>query len=720
MRKTLQFFAACPRGLEAIVIEEVQALGIGDAKVGRGGVSFQGSLEQAYRVVLWSRCASRVVVYLSRVRAADFEQLYQHAFEFPWEGHLGEDSTFAVRLVLGHRSPENTHFGALRVKDAIVDRARRRSGRRPSVDTESPDVRIDVYMERGSAWLGVELAGGMHRRGYRRPGAVAPLRENLAAGVLGLAGWPARTREGVTLVDPMCGSGTLLIEGAMMALDLAPGLSSMPSTLHGWRHHDGAAWSRVRSEARDRARAARNRRITVFGADVDPQAIALARAQAEAAGLRGRVELVCASIDEGAAWPDISEGFVVTNPPYGKRIGDALEARDLRMRLDAFLMRSCPGWQAAVLLTTEQAPLPSLQHVTSHALRNGKIECRLDVGTVAGEAAPRKQLPAEEAQAFENRIRKNLRRLRKWTVKHDVHCYRIYDADLPQFSLAIDRYEDWLHVQEYAPPNTVNPDLALVRLEHALAALPDIVGVAPEHVVCKHRRRQRGSAQYESLAASEEFLQVREGGLNLLVNLRDRLDTGLFLDHRSTRETIRELAPGRHVLNLFSYTGTATVYAAAAGALSTTSVDLSRRYLDWARRNMELNGFEGSHQFVQEDVLQWVHREAPEAHYGLIFLDPPTFSNSKRMSDTFDVQRDHGALVRSVARLLTSDGVLVFSTHRKGFVLDEEVVGGFDIQDISRSTTPFDFRLGPHDSPHRCWLLRKASKNALPSSADPT
>lgn len=306
-----------------------------------------------------------------------------------------------------------------------------------------------------------------------------------------------------------------------------------------------------------------------------------------------------------------------------------------------------------------------------------------------------------------NRLRKNLRHLGKWARREGVTCYRVYDGDVPEYALAVDLYEGWAHAQEYAAPATVDPVRAQGRLADAMAVIPEALGIPAERVVLKVRRRQKGLAQYERQAATGQFREVHEGGLRFLVNLSDYLDTGLFLDHRPTRALIRSLARGGRFLNLFAYTGTASVYAAAGGAASTTTVDMSSVYVDWARRNMALNGFaEGrTHRLVRADCLTWLATPRPE-RYHVIFADPPTFSNSKRMGEnTFEVQRDHAALILAAARLLARDGVLLFSNNFRHFRMHHSTLPGMIIEDISRATLPPDFLRNPRI--HNCWRIMR-------------
>jgi 23S rRNA (guanine2445-N2)-methyltransferase / 23S rRNA (guanine2069-N7)-methyltransferase len=321
---------------------------------------------------------------------------------------------------------------------------------------------------------------------------------------------------------------------------------------------------------------------------------------------------------------------------------------------------------------------------------------------------------SQGAQMFANRLTKNLKHLSKWIKRDAIDCYRLYDADMPEYAVAVDVYESilpensrWVHVQEYEAPKNIDKQKAQQRLDEVLQVIPKILNVAPEQVFLKVRRQQKGSEQYEKLASKQQFYQVMEGGHRFWVNFTDYLDTGLFLDHRITRAMLTPLASGKRFLNLFAYTGSATVYAAAGGAISTTTVDMSNTYLQWARRNMEANNFSGQqHQYVQADCLQWLERAPERAQYGLIFLDPPSFSTSKRMEGTFDVQRDHVALLKKTLALLQPDGVLIFSNNLRSFKLDYDAPNEWNIKDISKATVPKDFERNPKI--HQCWEIKKA------------
>lgn len=310
---------------------------------------------------------------------------------------------------------------------------------------------------------------------------------------------------------------------------------------------------------------------------------------------------------------------------------------------------------------------------------------------------------------FANRIRKNRKRLASWVKREGIECYRLYDADMPEYAVAVDLYGDAVHVAEYQAPGGVDPDAAERRLDEVRAALPQALGVPPQKIVYKERRRQRGDAQYRKHDSRGEFFSVMEGGARLLVNLHDYLDTGLFLDHRPLRLRIAAEARGKDFLNLFCYTGAATVHAALGGARSTTSVDMSRTYLGWLRKNLANNGLgENAHRLVQADCLAWLDECGEQ--YDLILLDPPSFSNSKRMDSSFDVLRDHVHLVRAAMRVLRTDGVMYFSNNRRGFKLDPALTRDFDCLDITAKTLDPDFQRNRRI--HSCWAIRHPVRGA--------
>lgn len=729
---TLSLIATCPIGIEPLLADELRSLGAADIRESRAAVAFSGTLETAYRACLWSRLASRILLTLATFSAMTAEELYDGVSTVAWEEHLSAELTIAVDAV--GRTPGITHsgFAALKVKDAVVDQVRERTGERPSVDLEAPDVRLNLRLHKGAGSLSIDLSGEpLHRRGYRAPGeqAEAPLKESLAAAILVRAGWPAVAAAGGSLFDPMCGSGTLLLEGALMAADRAPGLLRRRWGFEGWLGHEPGTWEPLLEEADTRAEAGLERLPPVAGSDSDPAAIELARGCVKRAGLGDAVRVEVREVEHARPDADATPGLVVTNPPYGVRLGAGEDLPALYGRLGEQLVAAFDGWRAAVLTSEpDLARATKLRSHKSYAFMNGAVETKLylfDISpsVVRAEVRPAPLGLSAGAEMFTNRLRKNLRHLGKWAKREGITCWRVYDADLPEYAVAIDLYEGaspdegrrFAHIQEYAPPPQIDSGRAEERLAEIVAAAPEFLRVAPEDVAVKVRRRQRGESQYERREDSlGTQVEVAEGGLRFLVNLHDYLDTGLFLDHRLTRERLRNLALGRRFLNLFAYTGVASVYAADGGAASVTTVDMSSTYLAWARRNLALNGFAESNRvrFERVDVLSWLADERKRIEvghvqpYGLVFLDPPTFSNSKKMGErTFDVQRDHVLLLRDAAALLAPDGVLVFSNNYRRFKLAAEELPELDIRDITEATIPPDFARNPKI--HVCYEVRR-------------
>jgi 23S rRNA (guanine2069-N7)-methyltransferase / 23S rRNA (guanine2445-N2)-methyltransferase len=694
----VQLFATCAKALEPLVARELADVDAVHIAPARAGVAFEGTLETAYRACLWSRVTSRVMLTLSTFDAPPGPEaaraLYDGVRQIRWRDHVGPDQTIAV----------DATASALKVKDAIVDQIRDETGRRPSVDTQAPDVRVNVYLHEGRATVSIDLSGdSLHRRGWRAAGVEAPLKENLAAAILYLADWPAQAAAGAPLVDLMCGSGTLPIEAACMAANLAPGLGRTRFGFTNWRGHDAALWKRLVDEARAQKRPIGSR---LYGFDQDGRAVKAARDNAKRAGVAASMDFAVRALAD-AEPPSSSPGVVVMNPPYGERLGETLALGPLYEQIGAILRHRFTGWHAYVLTSNPDLQKRiGLRTSRKHVLYNGALECRLLDLPIAAEAPKAPMVPraTKRAEAFANRVRKNLAHLKKWAAREDVHCFRVYDADLVEYAVALDLYEDAAHVQEYAPPSTIEPARAEERLGDVIALVPELLGVAADDVFVKQRRRQRPTEQYGRMGARGKKRTVREGGHQFLVNLSDYLDTGLFLDHRRLRAMLESEARGKTFLNLFAYTASATVYAAAGGARSSVSVDLSNTYLDWAAENLALNRVSRrAHELVRTDVGQFLDGE--RRRFDLIFCAPPTFSNSKGMTRDFDVQRDHVELISKCARLLADDGVLYFSNHFRKFKLDAAALAGLRADNITKKTLPIDFQRDPRF--HNSWRITK-------------
>ena len=717
----LRFMATAPRGLSDLAAAELRALGIGQLSERAAGVRFAGELAAGYSACLWSRVASRVLLEVGDFSAPDTDAFYAGARAIDWRRHIAAGGTLACEFTGKHPTITHSQFGALKLKDAICDQLRETTGARPDIELDRPAVRVVAYASGPGILLYIDLAGeGLHRRGYRLRSGEAPLRENLAAGLLLRARWPDIAAAGGAFLDPMCGSGTLPIEAALIAADMAPGLRRDYWGFSGWRGHDMKLWQRLLSEAQARVRS--SVASPIRGSDRDAASLRNAVANAERAGVAALVRFSKSEVSQ-ARPEDVSTGLVCTNPPYGARLGDEEAARVAHRELGSLLREHFKGWQAAVLTGAEAgAQSLGLRSYRTHDLWNGALPCRLLRFDLADPGAPARepgavravdpQLAASPgAQMFGNRISKNIRLLGKTARQQGVNNYRLYDADMPEYALAVDRYVEsgsgtvHLYVQEYAAPDSVAPDAAGRRRSEAMAILPGVAEVDVANIHLRVRRRQRGSNQYSRLGQVGNPVVVEEDGLKFLVNFTDYLDTGLFLDHRLTRQRLRSLAAGRRFLNLYCYTASATVYAAAGGARQSLSIDLSGTYLDWAAQNFRANQLlRDSHELLRADCGEWLGN-APAASWDLIFLDPPTFSNSKRMQGVLDTQRDHMTLLEQCMRLLAPEGVLLFSTNAQRFKLDAAANDRWAVKDISAASIPFDFKRNPRI--HRAYELRE-------------
>ena len=723
------WIATAPVGAASVLAEELAQFGAHDIRERSHDVKFQGTLEVGYRACLWSRTATRVLLSLGSIDAGSSKSIYDAVKRIDWREHLGPGATLACDCSGGNASIRHTIYGSQLLKDAVCDSLRDATGERPNIAPERPDVLLHLHVEGPTALVSVDFSGeSLHRRGYRAEGGRAPLKENVAAAVLLRAGWPGVCEQGGLLVDPMCGSGTFLTEGALIAADAAPALDRGYFGFSGWRGHDAQLWQRLCTEARAR-RAARTPRRCILGSDMDADAVRMAIAHGERAGVADWLHVEKRSLGD-LVRPGSDSGLIVANPPYGERIGAESGLPALYSELGSTLRDRFQGWQAAIL--TGNPPLArnlGIYAKRTHRFMNGTIECRLlrfDLNE-ASEQRPAEAVRADwssrpGAQMFGNRLRKNLQRLDPWAERAGIDCFRVYDADMPEYAFAIDLYgrgARHVYVQEYAPPKSVDQESARERRREALAVLPDVLAVPIAHVHSRVRKPQKGSEQYEKRDTRAERHAVQEGGLKFWVNFRDYLDTGLFLDHRIVRGLLREWAKGADFLNLFCYTGSATVYAAAGEARSTASVDLSNTYLDWAHENLLLNGFGGpQHELYRADCLQWLEeQEAAGPRFDLIFVDPPTFSNSKRMEGVLDVQRDHVGMIRRSMKLLRPAGRLVFSTNYTRFKLDTEALADLSIEDISARTIPKDFERNARI--HRCFVIRFKANRAAGSTSSP-
>ncbi|HHR6222329.1 bifunctional 23S rRNA (guanine(2069)-N(7))-methyltransferase RlmK/23S rRNA (guanine(2445)-N(2))-methyltransferase RlmL [Providencia alcalifaciens] len=697
-------FASTARGLEELLKTELEALGASQCKVAQGGVYFQADDRVMYQSLLWSRLASRILLPLNDFDVYSDLDLYLGVQAIDWSEIFDVNDTFVVHFTGTNEEIRNSQYGALKVKDAIVDSFVRKLDQRPDVARQEADIRINVYLNKERASVALDLSGdSLHIRGYRDLAGQAPLKETLAAAIISRSGWQKNT----PMVDPMCGSGTLLIEAAMIAADRAPGLYRQHWGFNAWLKHNPELWREVVTEAQVRFRQGlKDTTSRFYGFDIDKRVLDMARANARRAGLQ---DLITFNHGDAAALEnpvktDI-KGTIISNPPYGERLESEPALIALHSQFGRVVKARFPGWRLSIFSASpELLSCLQLRSEREFKAKNGPLDCVQKNYQLAETPS---ETVAEISPDFANRLRKNQKKLAKWAKQQGVDCYRLYDADLPEYNVAVDIYGEKVVVQEYAPPKTVDERKARQRLFDVITATMNVLGLTSNQLVLKTRQRQKGKQQYEKLAQKDDFFLVQEYNAKLLVNLTDYLDTGLFLDHRIARRMLGEMSRGKDFLNLFCYTGTATVHAGLGGAKSTTSVDMSRTYLEWAEKNLQANQLTGrQHRLMQADCLNWLANA--DEQFDLIFIDPPTFSNSKRMDGTFDVQRDHVQLITYLKRMLRRGGTVMFSNNKRGFKMDLEALTelGLKAQEITAKTLSEDF--ARNRQIHNCWLISHA------------
>ena len=729
MTESHNFFITGHKGLETALFHELRDIlePVKDKpkqiKKVYGGVEVSGDLELAYRVCLYSRLANRVYLQLAGFKADNEQLLYDQVYAIDWSQHLTSRHSFAVSASLSRSNINHSHYASLKVKDAIVDYFRNTVNSRPVIEKQRPDIHVHLNIHNNNATLSLDLSGqSLHRRGYRLQHSGAPLKENLAAALLQQSGWNRHSALAHSLVDPMCGSGTFAIEAAMIAANIAPGLDREHFGFSRWLQHDKTLWQ----SCLDQAEQAIDHSVEceILAADIDARALQIARDNALRAGVEEMIEF--RQLDVTALNPEMVSrpAIIILNPPYGERLEVEQGLASLYSQMGQVFRHFADARVNIISANPDLLHRLRLNRTSKKAVNNGQLKCvfaQFEVGSEGPGAEPINiqskalEMDNDEANALKNRLLKNDRHLSRWARRSQVSCYRLYDADLPEFAFALDKYTNalnpeqcWFHLQEYQAPKTVDADKAQQRIELAQALIRKMFELKNDELFCKLRQRQRGKQQYDKQDKQGELFQVREGEARLLINLSDYLDSGLFLDHRMTRQMIFEQAKDKSVLNLFCYTGSVSVQAALGGASQVTSVDMSPTYINWARENFELNELvdEQKYRFITADCLELLKQPGKyglNEKFDLVFLDPPSFSNSKKMREILDIQRDHERLIKQAMQILEKGGKLIFSTNKRGFKISEKLSQQYAVKDITRQTIPEDFKRRPKI--HQCWEI---------------
>ena len=700
------FIATAAKGLDELLkLEIAELLDIEEsamadfAKVQPGQVSFSADLKDAYKICLYSRLANRVLIVLSSGRASNAEELYELGAKVDWPQQFNANCSFAVQFVGVSKAINNTQFGALKVKDAVVDSFVEDGQSRPNVERQDPDVQIHVRLRRETAHICLDLSGkSLHQRGYREFTGDAPLKEQLAAAILYRSAWHKNTD--LPLLDPMCGSGTIPIEAAMIAANIPPNLHRTRWGFDNWHGHQSSIFEDVKTQA---IAEQKTPSANIYAYDISTIVLDMAVTNAENAGVIDYIDFK--QCDAVHTTVDDKAGYIVSNPPYGERLDDYVGLLPFYTKLGAHLKANFANWHVALLCSSEPL-LKALKLRASKRYKffNGKLETQLACYQLDADNVQSFQAKPNEDE-FSNRLQKNVKRMKSWIKRANTNAYRIYDADLPNYNFAIDIYGEHVIVQEYAPPKTIPESVAQERLAQALLHIPHVLKVDKRKIVLKVRKKQDGVKQYEKMDSRQSQVKVHESGAEFWINPYDYLDVGLFLDHRITRARFAQEAKDKHVLNLFCYTGSVSVLSAKNGAKSVTSVDMSKTYIQWAKDNFSLNNLQGNFEFVQANCLNWLKLTRAAQKFDLMFIDPPSFSNSKRMDNDWDVQRDHVSLLTDAKAMLAQGGKIYFSNNLRNFKLDTSAIEalGFSINDIRQQTIDEDFKR--HPKIHHCWVF---------------
>ncbi len=734
----LRLVATCAFGLEAVVKRELIALGFDNPKVvSPGRIGFDGDWAAVCKTNIWLRVADRILIEVLRFDAPDFDALFETVKAFDWSQRIPPDGSFPV--IGRSRNSQLTSVPAIQraTKKAIVESLLQNTGE-STLPESGEEYKVEIAILNDEAVVSIDTTGrSLHRRGYRKLVGDAPIKETLAAAMIQLSVW----HSGRMLVDPFCGSGTIPIEAALIGRNIAPGLTRPFASTH-WAEIGDELWI----ETREHAEAQINHDVSmnIIGTDRDPDVLSLARYHALRAGVKNDIHFQEKNFDELRSKHEY--GVVICNPPYGERLEERRRLQGLYESIPAVLQR-LPTWSHFIITN-----MPGFERIVQKTatrrrkLYNGRIECtyfqflgprppRQDKenprDTVTDDqpaseetkiSAPQKtevdsvnakleSTPAvfgglqnkdhEQAELLAARLKKRAKHLRRWPTKKGITCFRLYERDIPELPFVIDRYNDCLHITEYERPHErdAGRHAGWLELMKKTAGLATEVPIQRVFLKSRLKSKQR---QYQKVDQQQKMMTVQEDGLNFLVNLSDYVDTGLFLDHRNTRKMVREIAKGKHFLNLFAYTGSFSVYAAAGGAETTTTVDWSKTYLDWAKQNFAANKMTGpEHQFVATDTMDFLRTNTQT--FDLVVVDPPTFSNRKGREGDWDVQVHHAEMLNLIGDRVSENAQIFFSTNFRRFKLDEASLTRFSIREISQQTVPDDFR---NRKIHRCWSIR--------------
>ncbi|QCI20498.1 bifunctional 23S rRNA (guanine(2069)-N(7))-methyltransferase RlmK/23S rRNA (guanine(2445)-N(2))-methyltransferase RlmL [Buchnera aphidicola (Brachycaudus cardui)] len=693
-------FASTIFGTEKLLEKELLFLGAKNLNIINGGIYYEANELLLYQSLMWSRIASRIFLCIKKFKISNKEDLYSNIYSINWSKVFSIKNTFSINFKGINDIIRNSLFGALIIKDAIVDQFSKQYFDRPNVDLIDPDIRIKSFLSNDNIiHIMLDLSGeSLNKRGYRKYYNTTPIKENLGAALVLNSEW----NNNIPIIDPMCGSGTLLIEAAMMATDRAPGLTRLKWGFQSWKKYNKNLWINIVKEATKRFEVGVKKCLKNYfiGYDYNPVAIENAKKNALNAGLSKIIKFSTQNLhDLKNIYSSTNIGILLSNPPYGERHQTESQLVGLYIQLGVILKKHFKNWKASIF-SSSIFLLNFLQMTEDkeYFLKNSALNCIQKNYTIFF-----KELPIENNE-YKDRLKKNFNKLKKWSIQENIECFRVYNADLPNYNIIIDIYNKWLVIQEYKAPKFIHCKKSHKRLCHAIYYAQEILSVDVNNIILKIRHRNKNKTQYKKLFDSNSFIQIKEYHSKFLVNLVDYLDTGLFSDKRLIRKLLGKMSQGKDFLNLFSYTGTASVYAGLGKANSTTSVDISNTYIQWSIRNMSINNLRGSnHHFIKSDCLNWLQKTNKK--FDLIFINPPTFSNSKKMKKSFDLKRDYLILIRYLKKILRHKGNIIFSSSTHNFNINFDYLQKMKLnaKNITKKVQCKDYL--NHSNIYHSWLI---------------
>lgn len=656
-------YASTNLGCEKLLENELIFLGAKNLNITKGGIYYEAEDLLVYKSLIWSRIASRIFICIKKFIIKNNNDLYINTYQINWDKILYLNKTFLVKFKGSNNIIQNSLFGALIIKDAIFDQFYKKYSINPNVNLITPDIRIQAILNNDTINIMLDLSGqSLHQRGYKEISNISPIKNNLSTAIILSSNWTKNT----PLIDPMCGSGIFLIEAAMIYADRAPGLKRIKWGFQSWKKYNKFLWNIVLNEANKKFenQIKKCKKNLFIGYDCNSKVIEKAKENAFNANVLNIIQFSTSNLNNFNNPYKKEIGTVLTNLQYKEKQNTENTLVALYVHMGYILKKHFKNWRLSIFTASEfLSNFLQMKPYDKIFFKNDPLNCVLKNYKIFSEKLNQKN------EEYENRLKKNIQKLKKWNDFKKIECFRIYDRDIPNYNIVIDIYKEWLVIQEYQAPKIINIHSAYKRLCHAIYFTKKILSIPIDNIVFKTRKKQTNKLQYQKFFNSNKFFIIQEYSAKLLVNLIDYLDTGLFLEHRCVRKLINTMSYEKDFLNLFAYTGSASVYAGLGGAKTTTTVDISKTYIRWSIKNMSINNLIGNqHSFIQSDCLEWINSNYRT--FDLIFLNPPNFSNSKRMKKIFELKKDYLNLIKSLKKNLRKNGYIVFSSSTNNFKIN--------------------------------------------------